>query len=469
MSGRVTKVKRERSSRIKKEPIDEKIVIKLEDENPLDIIKIESSSPSPSPSLSRSPSTDDSFPSTKLSNEAMKYNLDTLNNLLHTLKLSNELPKYEFTRKPKLKFRPPPCTVLNLNNINFNYSLNEQIELEDLYFLHYSLIFAKKTVVITGAGISVNSGIPDFRSSNGLFQGLSTKSTGSGKNLFDYNVFRNNDSIEKFEKMIEKLYHLSTISKPSPFHHMINDISKQNRLLRLYTQNIDCLDTELSNLKTKIPLMSTSDSPKSKSKSKSSLDKKSIPPTIQLHGSIKLMNCSKCNYISDLNYEYFENRKFGENKLIRSCPSCEEMNSIRQIAGKRLQNNGILRPRIVLYNEFHPDGEIIGSITENDLKNKPDCLIITGTTLKIPGVRRLVKEMAKVVHSNKGYVIWINIDEPSQSIIDYVEYFDLIIVGDCQLIPGLVKLFDYLNPFTQKSNKKDITIIKNELKKETVV
>lgn len=370
--------------------------------------------------------------------DPISKNLKTLDLILQHYKLTNELPQYTVTRKPKLKFRPPECTVMNLNNLNFGVSLEEQIEFEDLYFLHYALTYAKKTVVITGAGISVNSGIPDFRSSNGLFQGLASKTTGSGKNLFDYNVFRSTESIGKFETMIEKLYHLSTVSQPSPFHLMINDISKQGRLLRLYTQNIDCLDSELSHLKTEIPL---------------SFDRNSNPKTVQLHGSVKLLNCSKCSHISELNSEYFENKRFGEGKLIRSCPNCEELNVIRQIAGKRTQNIGILRPRIVLYNEFHPDGEVIGTITEKDLRSKPDCLIITGTTLKIPGVRRLVKEMSKVVHANNGYVIWINIDEPSQSIIDYVDYFDLIIVGDCQLVPGLVKLYDY---FTHHSGNKSL-------------
>lgn len=360
--------------------------------------------------------------------------LTALHLILQQFKLSTALPHHSFTRKPKLKFRPPPCTVLNLNSLTFTAPLEEQVELEDLYFLHYALTFAKKTVIITGAGVSVHSGIPDFRSSEGLFQGLANKSTGSGKNLFDYNVFRSPESIEKFENMIEKLYHLSTQAQPSPFHHLINDISKQGRLLRSYTQNIDCLDTQLDNLQTMTPL---------------TFSKTDIPPTVQLHGSIKSLNCSKCSHITELTPHYFTS------KLIRPCPSCEELNVVRSIAGKRTQNSGILRPRIVLYNEFHPDGEVIGSITERDLKSKPDCLIVTGTTLKIPGVRRLVKEMAKVVHANNGYVIWINIDEPPQSVIDYVEYFDLVVVGDCQLIPGLVRLFDYLDPF--QSNPKPKT------------
>lgn len=428
----------------RKDNQENKITIKTEDEEDIPFIKEEVDE---NIVLVKKETIEDEFSS--LSNSpssySMKETLSALDFSLQYYKLSKQLPEYSFTRKPKLKFRPPQCTVLNLSDLDFKYPLEEQIEIEDLYFLHFALTYSKKAVIITGAGISVNSGIPDFRSSEGLFQGLASKSTGSGKNLFDYNVFRNPDSIKKFEKMIEKLYNLSQSSTASPFHLMINDLSKQGRLLRLYTQNIDCLDVELSHLKTEIPL---------------TFNKKSNPKTVQLHGSVKLLNCSKCNYISELNNEYFENRKFGESKLIRSCPSCEEMNLVRQVAGKRVQNTGILRPRIVLYNEFHPDGEIIGTITEKDLKSKPDCLIITGTTLKIPGVRRLVKEMARVVHSNKGYVIWINIDEPPQSVIDYVEYFDLIIVGDCQTIPGLIKLYDHL--YSDKGKKNSKTKVKKE-------
>lgn len=371
----------------------------------------------------------------------------TLERILSFYKLNNELPHHNVVRKPKLKVRPPQNTVLNIMDLDFSVPLEDQIEMEDLYFLHYALTYSKKTVFITGAGISVNSGIPDFRSANGLFQGLATKTTGSGRNLFDYNLFRDPDSITMFEGMIEKLYNLSRVAEPSPFHKMINDVSKQGRLLRLYTQNIDCLDTQLPDLGTKIPL---------------SFNKQETPKTIQLHGSISLLNCSKCNYISELSKEYFN-----QGRLIRSCPSCEEMNTVRMVAGKRTQNVGILRPRIVLYNEFHPDGEVIGTITEKDLKSKPDCLIVSGTTLKIPGVRRLVKEMSRAVHSNKGYVIWMNIDEPPQNILDYVDYFDLVIIGDCQVIPGLVKLYDYTKNLQE--SKKGRSNVSNTSKSKKVV
>ncbi|VEU22971.1 DEKNAAC104104 [Brettanomyces naardenensis] len=364
------------------------------------------------------------------------------------------IPTPELKRKPRLKYRPANGTVLDIRDLDFAVPLEDQVELEDVYFLHHAITYSKKVVMVIGAGVSVESGIPDFRSANGLFQGFATKSNGSGKNLFDYNVFRSDDSIKKFENMIQRLYTLSSKCEPSLFHHMIDQLSSQGRLLRLYTQNIDCLDTQLPHLHTKVPLTF----------------KKPYPKAVQLHGNVKLLSCSMCKYVTPLDESFFEKPTGPDGrKLIVRCPECEEMNKVRAVVGKRLQNEGVLRPRIVLYNEFHPDGEIVGNITESDLKARPDCLIVTGTTLKIPGVRRLVKEMARVVHSRNGYVIWINLDEPTQTIVDYVEFFDLIVVGNCQLIPGLVKLYDYVyKPKGKASGKRPATGVASKLPTEAV-
>ncbi|GME67282.1 unnamed protein product [[Candida] boidinii] len=351
-------------------------------------------------------------------------------------------------RKPKLKYRPPNGTVLNLNDIDLVEDLNVQdesnrhIRLNDLSFLHHAFKHSQKMVVVMGAGVSVASGIPDFRSSNGLFHNMSSSSSsssstkGSGKQLFDYNLFRSKELISKFHNMIKNLYSMSLNCKPTNFHHYLDAISQDDRLLRLYTQNIDCLESQLPNLQTITPLnANTVSSINTNSKIKN------YPTTIQVHGNVQLLSCSKCQFITEMDPKYFDNLTHTD-EVHPSCPECTDLNYVREIAGKRKQVVGILRPRIVLYNEFHPDGEIIGEISTFDLKKRPDCLIVVGTTLKIPGIRRLVKEMARVVHSNNGYVIWINIDEPSMSIVDYVEFFDLIVVGDCQKIPDLVNKYE---------------------------
>ncbi len=90
------------------------------------------------------------------------------------------------------------------------------------------------------------------------------------------------------------------------------------------------------------------------------------------------------------------------------------------------------------------------------MKSKPDCLIIAGTSLKIPGVRKLVRELARAVHAAKGCVIWMNTDEPSISIVDFVEYIDMIVVGDCQDIPKVVDSYE------ESLKKKPRTKVKKE-------
>jgi NAD-dependent histone deacetylase SIR2 len=344
-------------------------------------------------------------------------------------------------RKPKLRYRPENGTVLNISSYDRNVSILEQdydIDNEDVSFLHYALKYSKKIAVVTGAGISVASGIPDFRSSNGLFQGLkSTTSAGSnGRALFDSSVYSSGETTAKFHAMINQLHNMTQESEPTEFHRFLDEISSDGRLLRHYTQNIDCLESKLQNLGTTVPIKQTPP----------------YPPTIQLHGTIQHMYCSKCRWNSEIQVDLFE----GDEPP--ACPECIELDEIRKFANKRSQGIGCLRPRIVLYNEFHPDGEQIGQISTTDLKSKPDCLIIAGTSLKIPGVRRLVKELAKAVHASKGCVIWINKDEPSMSIVDYVENIDLIVSGDCQDISSIVESYDLqLKSKSKKKEKKSDT------------
>lgn len=59
---------------------------------------------------------------------------------------------------------------------------------------------------------------------------------------------------------------------------------------------------------------------------------------------------------------------------------------------------GTLRPAIVLYDEPHPLGDDIGVIHSADITRKPDMLIIMGTSLKVHGLKKLVKDFAKAVH-----------------------------------------------------------------------
>ena len=99
----------------------------------------------------------------------------------------------------------------------------------------------RKIVVIAGAGISVSAGIPDFRSSAGLFSSLRKehKLKSSGKDLFDASVYRDDNSTADFHDMVRSLSQKTKDAQPTPFHHLLATLAEQGRLHRLYTQNVE--------------------------------------------------------------------------------------------------------------------------------------------------------------------------------------------------------------------------------------
>jgi NAD-dependent histone deacetylase SIR2 len=300
------------------------------------------------------------------------------------------------------KFRPTEHLDISSGQV----AQAEQAQLERLLkVLHKK----RKIVVVAGAGISVSAGIPDFRSSTGLFKTLKSEHNlkSSGKDLFDAAVYKDNDSTTSFHTMVRSLATTTKTAAATPFHHMLATLAHEGRLLRLYTQNVDGIDTALPPLATKVPLER----------------KGPWPKTVQLHGSLEKMVCTKCHQTSDLNPELFDG------PVPPTCPTCEESDGVRtQHAGKRSHGIGRLRPRMVLYNEHNPDDEAIGSVVKADMRTRPDAVIVVGTTLKVPGVKRIVREMSAIVRDRKdgGMAIWINNEPPPKDL-----EWNLIVKGPC--------------------------------------
>jgi len=105
------------------------------------------------------------------------------------------------------------------------------------------------------------------------------------------------------------------------------------------------------------------------------------------------------------------------------CPACETASAIRQASGKRGTKIGTLRPNVVLYGEEHPEADMVGKLNESDIRAAPDMMIILGTSLKVHGLKRIVKEFAKAVHAKGGKVVFVNNTAPTESVwndtIDY--------------------------------------------------
>ncbi|KAH8167111.1 hypothetical protein CIB48_g1121 [Xylaria polymorpha] len=262
---------------------------------------------------------------------------------------------------------------------------------------------------------------PDFRSSSGLFATLPKEHglKGSGKHLFDASVYKHDSTTSSFHTMVRDLSQLVKNAKPTPFHHLLASLSKEGRLLRLYTQNVDGLETSMEPLTTVVPLP----------------PKGPWPRTIQLHGGLEKMVCSKCNEISQFDASLFEGPQ------APLCKGCEETDNVRTShAGKRSHGIGRLRPRMVLYNEYNPDEEAIANVFRADLRARPDAVIVVGTSMKIPGVRHMVKDMCKVTRDRRdGITAWINLD-PEPSGTDLKNCWDLVVRGKCDDVASLVHL-----------------------------
>ncbi|KAJ2711248.1 NAD-dependent deacetylase hst3 [Coemansia spiralis] len=319
----------------------------------------------------------------------------------------------------------------------------------------------QRCLVITGAGISVSSGIPDFRSPGGLFQQLKQRYPGavsSGRDLFDATLFGDPGMVGLFYNFMGELRNLVTRATCTPTHAFIKQLDEHSKLLRCYTQNIDSLERRIgleTMFQKRQPAASSGSSSSSECNgSDAATQEPPVPPArrrrrqatldktftraVQLHGNLDKVVCTICH--TDYPFSEKMAEEFCEGTP-PPCPRCKEIEVIRDIVGKRSVATGVLRPDIVLYNEAHPQAELIGELSEYDLKQRPDLLIVIGTSLKIPGIKRMVREMSKCVHSctqrskraGAGKVIFINRDEPPRG---WDDVFDYYIAGDADEVIG---------------------------------
>ncbi|KAF3767032.1 hypothetical protein M406DRAFT_39065, partial [Cryphonectria parasitica EP155] len=282
---------------------------------------------------------------------------------------------------------------------------------------------AKKVVVITGAGISTNSGIPDFRSENGLYSMIQSQSPRSlstlkGRELFDSSIWSDPLKTSVFYTFATNLRQKSRDASPTGCHHFINHLSKAGKMVRCYTQNIDLLEDKVG-LSTRLLLADSGTSTPEHNKG---------VECVFLHGSLRALRCFQCGCVADWDEGDRELQTMSGQQP--PCPRCEDATVARQERGKRALGVGKLRPDIVLYGEEHPESHRISTIIQHDISLAPDMLIVMGTSLKVHGLKTVVREFAKTVHNRKdGKVIFVNYTKPADSV--WADVFDFWIEMDC--------------------------------------
>ncbi len=105
---------------------------------------------------------------------------------------------------------------------------------------------AKKVIVFTGAGVSTESGIPDFRSPGGVWQKYNPED-------FYYQKFLSSEEArEKYWQMSREFYEPLQRAQPNPGHKAVVELEKMGKLDCVITQNIDNLHQKAGNSPEKV-------------------------------------------------------------------------------------------------------------------------------------------------------------------------------------------------------------------------
>lgn len=181
----------------------------------------------------------------------------------------------------------------------------------------------KKIVFFGGAGVSTESGIPDFRSKDGLYAREDfdyPPETMLSRTFFDVHT-------EKFYDFYKKVL-LAPNKGPSKIHYKLAELEKEGKLSCIITQNIDGLHQMAGSRK-----------------------------VFELHGSVLRNYCMKCQSFYDESFI----------KNAKGIPHCTK-------------DEGIVKPDVVLYEEGLDEATIKSAIKH---LLEADMLIIAGTSLAV--------------------------------------------------------------------------------------
>lgn len=307
-----------------------------------------------------------------------------------------------------------------LASFEFDPSHKGEEYVEAITRIATALKTSRKIIAVTGAGISVSAGIPDFRSADGLYARVLSSSGPSeqgsravkGQDFFDASFFSSPTTRPIFNRFVVELRRICSQGEPTPTHQFLAKLHQEGRLQRWYTQNIDGLERACG--------LITSTCPEG--------GKKSVP-VISLHGSLQRLVCTMCRDVvlfEDLHEETF---KKGESP---SCIKCTAFSAERQANGRRPVKGGIMRPDIVLYNEPHPQGDSIAEYLTVDANKRPNVLLVIGTSLKVVGLKKMIKDLARTVRKQpNGIVIFVNKTPAARS--EWKTIFDYELLGECDL------------------------------------
>lgn len=184
---------------------------------------------------------------------------------------------------------------------------------------------AKRAVVLTGAGISTPSGIPDFRS-----EGTGLWSRDEPLEVASLTTFRT--APERFFQWFHPLASRIVNALPNPAHRALAEFERAGHVQTIITQNIDGLHQKAGSQR-----------------------------VIEMHGTLQTLSCTNC-------FKRFEAEVFLqpyiETGKIPQCLSC----------------NGILKPNVILFGEQLPHSAWYEA---QRAARQCDLMVVAGSSLEV--------------------------------------------------------------------------------------
>ena len=190
------------------------------------------------------------------------------------------------------------------------------------------IMASKRTVIFAGAGLSTESGIPDFRSPGGVWDRYNPE------DFYFQNFISNETSREKYWEMATEMYDPMKRAQPNLAHLAIAELEKIGKLDCVITQNIDGLHFKAGNSEEKV---------------------------IELHGTAMSVSCLSCKKRYDRD-EIQERIRQGQ-----KAPRCDHC-------------GGILKPATISFGQSMPERETEEAYHRSSLC---DLFIVIGSSLVV--------------------------------------------------------------------------------------
>ncbi|MBD3193621.1 MAG: NAD-dependent protein deacylase [Candidatus Lokiarchaeota archaeon] len=250
----------------------------------------------------------------------------------------------------------------NFDQLSIKMKILKLVERKKIYEAAKLLVESTDAIALTGAGVSTESGIPDFRGEGGIWEKYKPEIYGNIKAYLR--------DPTKFWKMAEKVAPKLFSAEPNPGHTALADLEDMDILKAVITQNIDELHQKAGSV-----------------------------IVYEVHGNINRFNCFGCraSYTKDQVLRKLKKEKHYP-------PQCDMCSAP-------------LKPSVVLFGEALPTFEIYQS---QALAGKADIMLIAGSSLSVDPVA----DLPMYTLSNQGKLIIVNdrptyLDEKAEVVIHH--------------------------------------------------